>query len=337
MKPTSQGFWKNARKWLPGVVISALALFLVFRVAKWQDLGPALASIKPVYLGIGVGLTLLFMLFRAAASCTILGNKPTFWQAFWAINQGYFLNNVLPLRAGEFGRAALLGQAVGISPMQVLSSIVIERVFDLAVAASLLLMTLPLAFGMEWAKTVSIVVLIAVIVMLGVMYLMARNKETVTAFVHKIGQRWAFVDKFIVPQVSALLEGLTALSNPGQFLLSLFWVLLSWLVAVIQYYVFILAIAPGAPFWWGAFADAVLAMGIAIPSAPAALGTFEASLVGALTILGVEETPALAMAITIHFIQFITTGILGVYSLLKQGRSFGNLFKDIRIGNNNNS
>lgn len=337
MKETILGFWKSVRKWLPGVIISALALFLVFRVANWQDLGPALSSIKPVFLAAGVGFTLLFLIIRAAASRTILGKKPTLQQAFWAINQGYFLNNILPLRAGEIGRAALLGQAVGISPMQVLSSVVIERVFDLAVAASMLLMTLPLALGMQWAKTVSIIILVVVVVMLGTMYLMARNKETVTAFIHKVGQRWAFVDKYLVPQIASLLEGLTALSNPGQFLLSLFWVLLSWVVAVVQYYVFILAIAPSAPFWWGVFTDAVLALGIAIPSAPASLGTFEAAMVGALTILGVEETPALAMAITIHFIQFVTTGVLGVYALLKQGRSMRNLFKDIRVGNSSNS
>ncbi len=220
--------------------------------------------------------------------------------------------------------------------MQVLSSVVIERVFDVAVAASMLLATLPLALGMEWAKTVAMIALAIVITMLVIMFLMARNKEVVTNLVHHLGRRWPFVDKYIVPQISALLEGLTALARPSQFFLSLFWILLSWVVAVLEYYVFVLAVAPHAPLWWGMFTDAVLAMGIAIPSAPASLGTFEASIVGALNILGIDETPALALAITIHFIQFFTTGILGLYALLRQGRTLGNLFKDLRVGTNSN-
>jgi len=102
------------------------------------------------------------------------------------------------------------------------------------------------------------------------------------------------------------------------------------LVAITQYFTIMLAIAPNAHYWWGIFTDAVLALGIAIPSAPAALGTFEAAIVGALTILGINETLGLGYAITLHFIQFVVTGVLGMIGLLRQGRSLGALFKDLR-------
>jgi len=51
------------------------------------------------------------------------------------------------------------------------------------------------------------------------------------------------------------------------------------------------------------------------------LGVFEAALVGALTILGLSEGPALAYAISLHAVQFVTTGILGLWGLLRERQS----------------
>jgi glycosyltransferase 2 family protein len=323
--------WRGILRWLPGVLISAVALFVVFRLASWEDLGPALGLFRPIFIVVGVVSTLLFLGLRAIAWRSILGGKVTIGQAFWAINQGYLLNNIFPLRAGELGRAVLLGKASNLRTVHVLSSIIIERAFDLAIAAGLLLATLPLALGMAWARPVATITLLLVFSAMGMLYLMSRNQDKVSNWVEKLGEKWGLVRRFIAPQIRSLLEGLSTLSNLRQFLVSVFWIGLSWLVAVTQYYIFILAIEPQAPYWWGAFTDGVLALGIAIPSAPAAIGTFEAAIVGALSVLGIDETSALAYAITVHFIQFVVTGILGTTGLLRQGRSIGNLFQDIRM------
>jgi hypothetical protein len=64
-----------------------------------------------------------------------------------------------------------------VSPLHVLSTIVIERAFDLAMAAILLLTTLPLALGMAWARPVAIITLVVVISGLIALYLVARNNE----------------------------------------------------------------------------------------------------------------------------------------------------------------
>ena len=318
-------------RWLPGVLISLVALFVVFRLASWEDLGPALARFRPVFILAGVVSTLLFLGIRAIAWRAILGGKASVIQTFWAINQGYLLNNIFPLRAGELGRAVLLGQAANLRAVHVLSSIIIERAFDLAIAAGLLLATLPLALGMAWARPVALLTLLLVIAGLVVLYVVSRNHDPVVRWVEKLGERWGVVRRVIVPQIRSLLEGLGTLSNARQFVLSIFWLGLSWLVAVTQYYIFILAIEPQAPYWWGAFTDGVLALGIAIPSAPAAIGTFEAAIVGALNVLGIDETSALAYAITLHFIQFVVTGILGLTALLRQGKSLGNFLRDLRV------
>lgn len=322
--------WQEVRRWLPGLVISLIAIFVVLKVIDWNELLKALASFNPLYVALTVLATLIFLLVRGMAVKTLLEDKVSFKQAFLAVNAGYLLNNIFPLRAGELGRAALLGQTSGLGMIHVLSTIVIERAFDLAIAAGLLLSTLPLALEMDWARPVAMITLVIVIAMLAAMFLVARYRDIVHRWVHKLGARVGWVERFILPQLDSLLRGLSVLVKPSRFLLALFWIGLSWVIAVAEYYILLLSLAPDAPLWWGAFVDSVLALGIAVPSAPGALGVFEAAIVGALSILGFTPESGLAYAVIIHFQQWIVTGVLGAYGLISQGKSLTTFFKDLR-------
>jgi glycosyltransferase 2 family protein len=325
--------WRDARRWLPGVLISLVALFVLFQLAHWNwaDLIQSWAAFQWSTLAAIVVLTLLSLLTRAMLWRTLLKERATVSQSFFIINIGYMLNNLFPLRAGEIGRAVFMGSATRLSPFHVLSTIVIERAFDLVMAAILTLITLPLALGQDWMRPVATVTLLLVVSLLVVLFLMARYRDRVRQIALRIGARSAFVQKWVIPQVNALLEGLEALTDVRRFLTALLWVVLCWTLWVSIYYVGILSIAPGAPLWWGMFTDAILALGVAIPSAPAALGVFEASMVAALTILGVAYAPALAYAFLMHFIQFVTTAILGFWGLGREGKSIGNLWSEIRL------
>lgn len=327
MTVEKNGLWEKIKRWLPGVVISLIALYLVFSLANMNDLVGAFSTINPIFVGAAIICTILFCLVRAFAWRILLNRKATVGQAFFGINAGYLLNNLFPFRAGEIGRAILLGQTTGLGTFHVLSTIIIERTFDLAFAALLLLSSLPMALELEWAKPVAITTLILVIIGIIAMFLIARNTRTVHDWVIKGPGRIGFIKKHLVPYLDNLLDGLGALTQPQMFLSAVFWIAMSWLIGVTNYYIVILSINPNAPFWWGILIDSILAMGIAIPSAPAALGVFEASLVAALALVGINNTVALAYAVVMHFIQFAVTGILGMIGLMKEGRSLGSVFK----------
>lgn len=327
MTEKKSGLWDKVKGWLPGVLISLVAIYLVFKVANFSDLSGAFTKIKPLFILSGIVLTVLFCLARAITSRILLDKKATISQTFYAVNAGYLLNNLFPLRAGEFGRAILLGQTTGLGTFHVLSTIIIERVFDLAFAALLLLSSLPLALSLTWAKPVALTTLTLVIIGLVIMFLVARNREKVHDWILKGPGKYKVVQKFVLPYLDNLLEGLGALTRPQSFLLAVFWIAISWIIGVLNYYIVVLSIVPNAPIWWGVLLDSVLAMGIAIPSAPAALGVFEASLVGALALVGIDSTFALAYAVVMHFVQFAVTGIFGMIGLMKEGRSLGSIFK----------
>ncbi len=319
-------------RWLPGVLISAVALFVVFRLARWDGLSTAFSTIKWQYIGLSGLFTLAFLIVRTAAWRVLLNNKPSYKETFFVINEGYLLNNLFPFRAGEIGRAVIMGQMTGWGPFHVLSTIIIERAFDMLIAAGMLLGTLPFVLGgVSWGKPVGIATLLVMGGGLLVLFLMARNRAAVDRLIAKYGTRWPFVEKYIVPQMEKLLDGLSALANPRQFLMALGLILLCWIIAIFQYHVVFIPILPDAPLWYGAFTVTVLALGVAIPSAPAALGVFEAAIVGAMALLGIDNATALATGISLHFLQFVITGIFGFIGLVIQRRSLGALISETRL------
>ncbi|NTU75283.1 MAG: flippase-like domain-containing protein [Anaerolineaceae bacterium] len=319
---------RNAKRWLPGILITAIALFIVFRLANWKELSTSLQAFSAKYFLAVFLLTTLFILFRAFCWKIVLNNSLSVWQAFWGINIGYVLNNLFPFRAGEVGKSILMGQFSGKGTFHAVSVMVIERVFDILFAASFLLITLPFALDMDWVKPIAIITLVIVAAGILIMFLLGRNKDRAQILIENIGNRWNFSKKYIVPQVESLLNGLSVLANPVLFIGSLLLVGASWIVAVVQYFYAMTAIAPNAPLWWGMFTNSVLAMGIAIPAAPASLGVFEASIVGALAILKINASAALAYGVFMHFMQFVVTGFYGVAGLIWQRKSLFDLFKE---------
>lgn len=331
MTPEKTSGWKKIRRWLPGVLISLIAVYLVVYLIDIKDLRSAFSAINPLFIVAGVILTILFCLIRAFAWRILLNRKATVSQTFFGISVGYLLNNLFPFRAGEIGRAILVGQATQLGTFHVLSTIIIERAFDLTFAALLLLSSVPLALGLDWAKPVAITTLLLVLAGITALFIIARNTDRVHDWVLRVPGRYIIVSKHLIPYLDNLLEGLGALTNPQMFIAAVFWIAVSWFIGVLNYYIVLLSINPSAPFWWGMLVDSVLAMGIAIPSAPAAIGVFEASLVGALSLVGIDATVSLAYAVVMHFIQFAVTGILGMIGLMREGRSLGSVFNAAQI------
>lgn len=312
-------------RWLPGVIISLIAIYAILKFISLDDLKNAFATVKPAFILILFGLDVLGLAVRGKAWQVILGGQVTYKQAFFGICEGYFLNNILPFRAGELGRSYFVGRSSGKGTFYVLSTIVIERGFDILFAAAIVVMTLPYVIGMDWIKPIATVALLIVIAVFILLFIVANNKEKVLDWTSKITKPSKIVN-FLLPKVHNLVEGFSLLAKPAQFLLSFFWIGATWFTWTVVYYLSTNAVIPGAPFWWGAFVSGIMALGIAIPSAPSALGVYEASFVGALAILGGASSTALAYALTMHLVQFIVSAIFGFWGLVRERISFSQIF-----------
>lgn len=326
MSSTPRSKWKNLLRWLPGVLISAIALYAVFKLVQFQDLKTAFSTASWQFLAAVFVLDVISLLIRGKAWQVILGKGVTWTQTFFGVNEGYFLNNLFPLRAGEIGRSIFVGKSSGLGTFQVLSSIVIERAFDIGYAAILALLTLPLVVGLAWVKTTAWTILALVLIGFISLFFIARNQETVIGWLEKFSTGKSLFEKYFLSPIRKLIQGFGALADPKRFFLSFFWMGLSWFSWFVIYNVMVRQILPNAPLWAGAFIGAILALGAAIPSAPAALGVYEATIVASVVILGGDESSALAYAIIMHFMQFISVGIFGIWGLIREGQSLKSLF-----------
>lgn len=320
---STENNWKRV---LPGLIISLTALVLVFSFVDLRKFFLAIKQANPFFLSLGVLAEILWLVVRGAYWRTLLQNKASYRDSFITVNEGYLLNNILPFRLGEIGRAFLIGQKAKLEFWQVIPSILIERALDLAFAAGIFLCTLPFVIGITWAKQAAIAIGIIVLVGLAAIYIVARNRKRVLSWIDRVGDRSPLVKKITGRRVVAFFDGLGILTDATLFLQALGWETINWLIALLQYYFFLRAFFPAPSLLWVPFALGVGALGIAAPSSPGAIGVFEAALVGALFVFGVDASTAIAFALSVHFTSYIITSLIGGYGLYKDGESLSGLY-----------
>jgi len=317
------------RQMLPGIIISLLVLVLLFRFFDWKDVLEALRQAKWIYLLLALPIYLLSYVLRAFAWWTILKEAVPFWRVFLTMHIGYLLNNVLPFRLGELGRAYLLGRD-GLGFWRVFSTILIERAFDMILAVGLLLGALP--FVLISSNTQQVTLMVGGVVILGLLtlYLLARNREWALSQFERLGARWPLVLRLGKNRLDAFLEGLGALTSLGRFLRVLFLLAASWVLGVAIQFLVLRSFYPDARLLHAATTQGISAMGVAVPSSPGYVGVFEAAIVGALALFDIPFPIAFANALTLHLMYIFITGAFGVYGLAISGVSLGQIFQNVK-------
>lgn len=327
---SSQGGGADWRRIIPGLVISLISLLIVFYFADLRELREAivLADGRLILLALLLILTWLFV--RGLFWRTLLQDKVAYLDVFWTLNEGYLINNLLPFRLGEVARAFLLSKKSGLSFWEILPSILIERIMDITYAIGLFFLLLPFVVGISGQGSFAVVMGAGILLVFLVLYMLARNRDWALGVNEKLGARLPLIRRLTGKIVPSFLAGLEVLTDGRRFLKAVGWVTLNWAIAFLEYYVLVRAFVPGVKPLWSSFSLIVAALGIAVPSSPGGVGVFEAAMVGALALFGVNSSAALATAITAHVIQYAVTGVLGMYALIKDGESLMGLYRRVR-------
>jgi glycosyltransferase 2 family protein len=119
------------------VLILALTVFLVWlflRSANLHDVWHILKSVNIPWLLLAFGINFCALLFRTWRWQTIIDPKspPAFYPTFFANAVGYMLSTVLPVRAADVARPALLARRTTIRFSGILGTVLTERVLDLS-------------------------------------------------------------------------------------------------------------------------------------------------------------------------------------------------------------
>jgi len=326
-----KNFWKSARRWLPGLLISLGMIAFILYKFDLRSLGQVILAANYWLLLLNLGISVLWLAVRGLVWRTLLRNRATYRDIFLTVSEGYLLNNVLPFRLGEIGRAFLLGRKARLDFMEVIPTIVIERAVDLAFSAIIFLSAIPFVVGASGAGGVTAIVL-GSLVLIGLvcLYILARHHDRALRLFERLTARWPRLQKMGGSFLAPFFAGLAILTDGRLFVRFLLWMTLDWAIAIGQTYIVLLAFFPHPQPVWALFGLGAVAFANAVSSLPGALGVYEVGLGGAIALVSGEPATALVFALVSHLFNYIATGIIGGYALSTEGETLMGLYRQLR-------
>lgn len=304
-----------SRRFLIGLLLSAVGVWFAFRGARWGDVGRAVSHLSnPLALLLIPLAGLVEYALRTERWRLMTGISPTGRFALFPIVAGsFFINNVLPFRAGEAARVYWTHREKGRPLGEVVGALALDRAADVAALALLTLLLVAVApqTGLLSGRS-ALILLCAAVIGTGLLLILGRDSFST------IRKRWLpeSAQRFLL----GLSTAATALGRPGVLTRTILLSAGVWALNV----ALDRAIADlfGLDLSWaesGWFLVA-LAAGVALPSSPGYIGTFEAAGVGALVLLGRDPVVSLSFVVVLHAGQIFGSAIWGGPGLWRRGR-----------------
>lgn len=319
-----------------GLALTILLLWWVFKDVHWSDVQRHLRESNVTLMIVAALVGTLMFPLRARRWRPILHavspNLP--FDPLWrATAIGMMANNVLPGRAGELVRAFMLTRFTPVPFSASFASLVVDRAFDMVVVLALMVLAMfdarfpsdVVILGRTAAHVAGsgiILVLILGAALYAVVFFPDRLIGLYELFARRVAPRFEQRGR---QMLRSFAEGLNVLRHPGRFAAVLGWALIHWLVQAFAFYLAFLAMGISAPFSAALFVQGLIVISVALPSTPGFFGLFEWAAVTSLALYGVEQSLAVAWAVTYHVISLIPITLLGLYYLARSGFRLGEL------------
>ncbi len=225
--------------------------------------------------------------------------------AFDGMLAGTLGNLVLPFKLGEGVRAYVFAEEARLPFAEALSTVVLDRLVDLAAFAVLAVLTTSAAPFPPAATAVVWWVPAGAVLGIGVLYVMARRARSGRrGSPAPPGRADAHVDRF--------LEGLSALRHGGNLAPAIAMAFLSWGTRMLLTWTMLRAFDISLPWTAPAVVLVIVNLGIAVAGMPGNVGSFELASMGALAIYGVPGDVALSFSAALHVTEVLPVVSLGL-------------------------
>lgn len=320
-------------------LVSLLAIALFAWFLSSANLGDVWVQVRharvDMLMGafICVGLTYWARALRWQYLLSPIG--PTrFRTAFRATVIGFAALSVLPARAGDVLRPYLLARQEGFSAPATFATIVMERVLDLI---TVLLLLAVYVWGFSDAATLpprlrgpieissAIAALVAALLM-GLMWVLASHPERIGDLVTRAAR---VLPRRLGLRLGSLAHtfstGFAVAREPRALVMAFLWSLPLWVALAAEAWLVTLAFGIQMPFTGSFLLQALLVIGVAVPT-PGAVGSYhEAYRIGVTTFFGAPNDAAVAAAIVTHAVSFIPVVLVGMIFMAQDGLSMGGL------------
>jgi uncharacterized protein (TIRG00374 family) len=245
---------------------------------------------------------------------------------------GLAANNVMPLRVGEAVRAYSVSKKEDISFATAFTTVILERMFDLAtvllfLALALFLVPIPESADAQVSGALRLLSAVTAAA-IGFIVFLFFKQELMVRWVDSVLD--LFPSKIAEPLrhlFHAFVAGLEALTDRRELLYLCGYSLWLWTSFIIAFWCGLqslgLDLTHDLPMIRAALLAVVLvAIFIMIPAAPGFVGTFQAGCIVALSVFDVPKEEALSFSLLAHAIQFMCVNVIGAYCFFREGITF---------------
>lgn len=301
-------------------LISGGAAYLAVRGARLGEVADALTSTDYLWLVPALAAFVLANGLRVLRWRMLFARetRPGWRPATEAFLVGQFFNIVLLARAGELMRVVALNLRTRTSRAEILATVLLERVFDVLGLLLLFFVTLPWLPEVTWlraagALTIGLVVALA----LGAAALALWGDRPFRFFLAPLS-RLPFLSRERTDRAASnLVQGLAGVRSVRLGITALVSTIALWIVLGFSCWFVILAFDLGLSTVAGMFVVVAIGLSMVLPSAPAALGVFEAAVVAALAAYGTGRSDALSYALVLHALHVLPFAAVGIPLLLR--------------------
>jgi len=287
---------------IPTIIAIGIIAYMLFRV--WDDLLEALRHVVPGYLAIGVGICLAAWWLRGWRYQTIL--RSLSYQISLVVSTACIFvsqtaNLVVPARLGDFVRVFILKHEYDTTYSEGISSVVVERVFDVVTVAILGAIALIFILNVPPVYyTIILLPLVAGVIFFIILFCLGRCSAE---------------NKYIQILLTMLHEIKRASLSLRSILVLGFSSIIIWLLDIFVCVSVIMMFEQLIPFAVVVLAVVIGNLVKAVPITPGGIGTYEISLAIIFGLAGVSPAIATLIAVIDHLIKNLVTLAGGVVSI----------------------
>ena len=277
--------------------VATLCLYFAFKQVNLEDIKRAISNSNFYYILIALLTTYITFILRSIR-WKILLDSPSNLKLNKYISTthiGYFLNNILPFRAGDLGRAKLLSNYSNqIRFSFLLGSLVAEKIIDLWMIGFFSIYLIFFGFndvlGLKFSIGILLLYIITSLIIFG-------NNSVVNNIQNKFSITKNFVDGYLLVSKNKLKLGIVSLLLWSSFVV--------YMVALLK--------SINIHLSFEQYIGITIITGIvtSLPIAPAAIGTYHLAVIYFLTLYGIDIEQSQTAAILLHSIFLLYTIILG--------------------------
>jgi uncharacterized protein (TIRG00374 family) len=319
------------RRILQVSLISLLTIFflgLFLWKSNLRDVWRIMTATNLSWLASAFIVNWMALVFRSVRWRVLLGGSskpPAFYPTFFANTTGYMLSTVLPIRAGDVARPALLARRTNVRFAEALGTVLTERVLDLFSILSIFIWfcvirwnSFPSERGVVHGGAIGCTsVLAALILFLIGLYFFG-------GIVRKLHERIGRIlpKRFREPWMKffdAFAKTLAITERPGDFLTVVSATAAIWFCLTAQYYLVFIAMHHPLPYDATFFINGVTTIGVAIPT-PGGVGGFHKLCQWALTsFYHFDIDTSVATALILHLVGSVPVVLTGVALFAREG------------------